>query len=141
MINIPIVTQKNNFSCGEAVITSLLQYHNCKIPRFTFSSEIDGTSPRTIEHQLRLQGFYVVSGNFGWELTKHYIRKNIPIIVCMDGHWQIIVGIESRSVVIMNPSHDKYVTMSIIKFKQRWLDYDSVGVAYKNWGIAARIML
>lgn len=138
MIRLPIVRQKNDFSCGEAVVDSLLRHHGHTIRGFKFASAIDGTSPRTIEHQLRIHGFNVVAGNFGWDLTKHYIRKSTPVIVCMDGHWVVVCGIENRSVVLMDPDQDDYRRISIVKFKERWLDYDTVGTQYRNWGIAAR---
>ena len=137
MIKIPIIQQNKDYNCGEAVVQALLLYYGSNIKNFRFASEVDGTNPRVIEHQLRLQGFNVVSGNFGWELLKYYIKKKLAVIVCSDGHWKIVCGIENRSVIFMDPLYDVYQKISIIKFKDSWLDYDSMAVKYRSWGIVA----
>lgn len=137
MIRVPIVQQSQDHNCGEAVVESILKHYQVKISRFKFSSEVDGTAPRTIEHQLRINGFYVIAGNFGWTLLKYYIRKKIPVIVCKNGHWLIVCGIQDRSVLLMDPEFDDYQKQSIRKFKEEWNDFDSMATSYKCWGIVA----
>ncbi len=134
----PLVRQTSPHNCGEAVVESLLRHYHEPVGRsHRFSSEVDGTAPRTIECFLRKQGFSVVSGNFNWALLKHYVARRLPVIVCRDGHWSVVCDIECRSVWLMDPLHDDYVKESIVRFKRTWNDWDSMATEYRSWAIAA----
>lgn len=131
----PIVRQTSGHTCGEAVVECVLRHYNMPVGRLAMASEIDGTSPRTIEHRLRRAGFGVISGNFNWRSLRHFVGRKLPIIVCREGHWLVIVAIERRSVVLMDPLRDDYVTESMIAFKRRWHDFDSMATEYRCWAI------
>ena len=135
MIKIPIIQQNNNYSCAESCIQALFAYHGINVKNFKFSSQVDGAAPRSIEHQLRINSYNVIAGNFDWNSVKYYLRRGIPVITCYSGHYVILCGTEKRSVIIMNPLYDSYQKISIKSFKDVWEDFDTVGTHYKQWCI------
>lgn len=132
MINLPIVLQKNDFSCGEAVVKSVLQYYGINL-KSKFASEIDGTSPRTIENQLRLQKLNIISGNFSISLLDYFIKLKKPVISCFLGHWVVFVGKLNKSYFYFDPEHFEYQKISVQKLKNIWYDHDTMNVKYDRW--------
>lgn len=135
MIKVPLIQQKTDYSCAEACIQSLFNFHGINYKNFKFSSQVDGTAPRTIEHHLRVYGYNVLAGNFDWLAVKYFLRRGIPVITCYDGHYVILCGTEKRSIIIMDPMHFDYQKISIKTFKNIWEDWDSIGMHYKQWCI------
>jgi ABC-type bacteriocin/lantibiotic exporter with double-glycine peptidase domain len=134
---IPIVTQRNNYSCSEACVEAVLLHYGDKSKVAPFASSEDGASPRQIEYQLRIKKLNVIAGNLDWNQVKYWLRKKIPVIVCYDGHYVILIKTQNRSIIIMDPLHIEYRKIAISKFRTNWYDYDTVGTAYSNWGIVA----
>lgn len=135
MIKLPIINQTNDYSCAECCVKSIFEYHGVKVKQTSFASPIDGTAPRSIEHQLRINGYNVVAGNMDWRGVKYYLRRGIPVITCYSGHYVILIGTEKRSILIMDPLFPDYQKLSIQNFKKIWEDVDSVGTHYKQWVI------
>ena len=135
-MRVPLVRQTADHNCGEAVVESILRHYGSKVRGLSFSSQVDGTAPRTIECFLRKQGFSVVSGNFSWTLLKQYIGRRLPGLVCRGGHWLVVCEIRDRSVWLMDPLYDDHVRESIIRFKRSWNDWDSMATEYTSWAIA-----
>lgn len=131
----PIVRQSSSHNCGEAVVESVLRHYGIPVGRLNFASEIDGTSPRTIEHRLRKARFNVISGNFTWRTLRYFVGRKLPLICCREGHWLVVTAIERRSVVIMDPLRDDYVTESMVSFRRRWHDWDTMATEYRCWAI------
>jgi len=134
---VPIINQHNNYSCGEACVESILKYYGENVKDLKFASAEDGAAPRQIEYQLRSRDFNVLSGNMDWLTVRYWLRRKVPIIVCYEGHWVILIKTYNRSILIMDPALIDYQTMSIVKFRKLWFDYDTMGTSYKNWGIIA----
>lgn len=134
-MRVPLVRQSGAHNCGEAVVESILRHYHQPVRAVRFSSEVDGTAPRTVEHQLRRHGFSVIAGNFTWATLRYHVRRKTPCIVCRDGHWVIVTALESRSVIIMDPLADDYVRESIVRFRRTWTDYDTMATEYRSWAI------
>lgn len=134
-MRVPIVRQTAEHTCGEAVVESIRRHYGMPPSRRRFASEIDGSCPRTVEHQLRRGGFNVISGNFTWRTLRYFVGRRLPVICCRQGHWLVITAMERRSLVLMDPMFDGYVTESMVSFKRRWQDWDSMATEYRSWAI------
>jgi hypothetical protein len=135
MIKLPIINQNNDYSCAECCVKSIFEYHGVKVKQTSFASPIDGTAPRSIEHQLRINEYNVIAGNMDWHSVKYYLRRGIPVITCYNSHYVVLIGTEKRSIVMMNPLYSDYQKISIKSFKDVWEDWDSMGTPYRSWCI------
>lgn len=132
---LPVINQRNNYSCGEACVTAVLKYYGETVKDIRFASAEDGAAPRQIEYQLRSREYNVLAGNMDWLSVKYWLRRKVPIIACFEGHWVVLWKTHNRSIIYMDPALLDYQTMSIAKFRKQWFDYDTMGTSYRNWGI------
>jgi len=134
-MRVPHVRQTAAHNCGEAVVESILRHHGVPVGSLRFASEVDGTAPRTIEHQLRQNGFSVLAGNFTWRTLRYFVGRKMPAVVCRDGHWVVVTAVERRSVILMDPLADDYVRQSVVAFRRVWNDWDTMATEYRSWAI------
>lgn len=69
-----------------------------------------------------------------------------------DGHYVIVIGIDAENVIVMDPARfspdelagygeslgGQRVAIPRDEFVRRWVDVDSEGAEYRNYGIAVR---
>jgi len=120
--------QETEYSCGGAVIKTLLDYFNrlngrseaeiSKALGTGFGPPNPGTHPDQMLEFLKADGFEVVSGeNASMDLVYHYLDQNVPVIALdstWGGHWRLIVGYdfngdkkkwENNDVIFADPEH------------------------------------
>lgn len=139
MIKLPIVKQNKEYNCAEACVRSVLDYYSINYKHILFASSIDGAAPRTIEHIFRKSKLNVLAGNMDFNGVKYYIKRKLPIITCFDSHYVVLVDIDDKKLIYMDPMCDEYQTISIRKFKTNWQDVDTVGTHYNHWCIIASV--
>lgn len=100
--------QTEEYSCGPAMVMSLLRYYNrlsdaemtkateLRIAKEMGTSKAIGTSPQKIIRWLKSHGFQVKTGTGGnLALLQHNLRQGIPTLVewiDWGGHWVIVTG-------------------------------------------------
>ena len=129
--------QKNDYSCGVCCIQMVLSHFGITGKNINkVASHIDGTDVRQIEHQLRLHGLQVLSGNFKFDILRYFVNiQKKPVITCFSGHFVVVVGIENRSVYYMDPLQQEVQKISMIAWNRQWWDFDSIGNPYICWCI------
>jgi predicted double-glycine peptidase len=128
LIPMKVYQQETEYSCGGAVVKSLLDYYGLlngrsesdlsKLLKTGFDEENKGTHPDNMVQVLKDEGLEVISGEGGnLELIYHYLKQGAPIIVLdstWGAHWRTIVGYddhgnyekwEDNDLIIADPEH------------------------------------
>lgn len=153
IIDIPISRQQTKYTCGVAVVKSILEYLGTTIAENRLSKVLkanseDGTDYNTIFNFLR-KVLHCQKLDY---LTINKIHKeldnNHPIIVLLqawskesnykndwkDGHYAIVIGYDDNNLYFMDPSLKKYSYIPTKEFLIRWHDKDK-NKKLKNFGI------
>lgn len=138
ILTLPDIRQKNNWSCGEAVVRTVFQFHGAagKLP---LASPIDGADPRGLEAALWRAGLSVQSGSMDLDDLRHHTRKGRPIVALVTsegvGHYVVVGGLHRGWVYFQDPLRGA-VRQKAEAFELSWKDVDRFGVRYVRWGIS-----
>ena len=140
ILNLPDVRQRNNWSCSEAAVRTVFEYHGAK-GKLPVSSPIDGADPRTLEGALHRAGLVLQSGRMDLEDLRFHTRKGRPVICLVrnqnndSGHYVVVAGV-SRGQVHFQCSTYGFAKQKAGAFEDRWWDIDRGGMKIVSWGIA-----
>lgn len=145
LLDIPDVRQRDDHSCGPAVLSALYAFHGIHRPVSFFRAQLgcnglDGVDPRTVEARLRQDDFRVVSGEFAEADLRWHPRQGRPVIVLIQhgqtGHYCLVRGVSRGSVHYLDPI-DGLTAMKTAAFLAVWHDFDGrFGCPYERWGMA-----
>lgn len=148
-LRVPITPQAASFSCGAAVVLSLLVYWNgydgqeVDLYRALGTNKNTGTEPYRIAQVLRSAGLSVASregmtiADLQRALTRHQtvildiqawpdkpVRVPWPE-VWNEGHYVVLVGLDETFAYFMDPSvKTGYAFIPISELLERWHDYE-----------------
>lgn len=137
--------QTTPYTCGPAVLISLLRHHGRNGDELQIAEEAKctpakGTSPEGMVMWLEEHGFEVTWGEQGsLELLRNRLEKGHPTIIewiDWGGHWVIVVGYDTRGtptlrddVIIFADPADHYdgkrdglTSFNALRFKHMWFD-------------------
>lgn len=162
-INVPNIPQHDDFSCGAAVMASVISYYglaegdpadiekNCiKVCKTTTE---EGTSFENLENAARTFGLRVVASakEMTLEALKGYLDSKYPVICAIQawgedhhrdyakdesGHYVVAIGYDDANIYFQDPviEHSRgYMPFSV--FEKRWHDQEETGPRYNHWGL------
>ncbi len=125
--------------CGPASLKMVLDYYGVsaseqELAKLTGSSKEKGTSIEGLIKAVKHFGFNVfVKENSTLNDLKYFIKRNIPVIVDWfaedDGHYSVVVDINKKNVVLMDPALRKILVyirrrkFSPETFQRVWFDF------------------
>lgn len=145
---VPDVRQSTTYSCGAAALQALLSYWGIDTREQDLMQKLgttpeEGTSPQAIVRVAGELGCEAsLKENLGFEEIDESLRRRVPVICAIqawtdsrtaqfswdkaweDGHYVIVLGLDSRSVYVEDPS--LLGTRGVIpraEFAARWHDY------------------
>jgi len=119
--------------CGPASLKMVLDYYGvsvseAEIAKLSGASKEKGVSAEVLIRVAKGLGFRVFSkknGNFGDIET--FVRKKIPVIVDWfledEGHYSVVVDIDKKNIVLMDPSLKGKRKLSRDSFLRTWFDF------------------
>lgn len=135
-LNIPLVKQETQFTCGPASLRSVFLFNGNDVPEseitelVTIDPEL-GTSLKEMVKIIKYYGYYgeaYVNGTM--EMIEEYLSQNIPVIVnwfSIDkGHYSVISGIENYDIYFMDPEFGTERSMPIKQFESLWFGLDDI---------------
>ena len=158
LIRVPLTRQSSNYTCGVAVLQSILYFHDAQddysedtLVKELKADPVNGTSYQAIANFARSKG-YLVDVRTGMTLDdiRDFIEKGVPVIVLVqawaespvdysrdwdDGHYAVAIGYDRDSVYFMDPSTmGNYTYLPNQEFLDRWHDEDK-GVKLDRFGL------
>jgi len=158
LIRLPLTRQSSNYTCGVAVLQSILYFHDAQddysedtLVKELKADPVNGTSYQAMANFARSKG-YLVDVRTGMTLDdiRDFIEKGVPIIVLVqawaespvdysrdwdDGHYAVAIGYDRDSVYFMDPSTmGNYTYLPNQEFLDRWHDEDK-GVKLDRFGL------
>ncbi len=153
LIHMKVYHQETEYSCGAAVIKTLLDYYSilrnrseadiCDKLGTRFEAPHQGTHPDKMVRYLRDEGLNVEFGeNKEIALIYHYIDQGLPVIVLdstWGGHWRMIVGYDSpdnqrqdtvRNIFIADPV---YKTINQVSNSCKGIMQEKEDQFYAKW--------
>jgi len=147
-INLPNVSQQYDWSCGAAVVLSLLLYYgkgplNEEIVGKKLKMDETGTDPYQIKRVLKNYGLkFIEYRGMTIEQLRQNVDKGRPVLImlqawgkpekysrckngCKDGHWLIAIGYDKYNIYFEDPVLN--ISRGYIKVKEldaRWHDYE-----------------
>jgi predicted double-glycine peptidase len=142
---VPIVRQATPYTCGAAVMQSILAYygedwHEAALVTELKSDPEQGTDYRQMERFGREHGLAVaVNQHMTIADIRGGVAAGLPVVVAFqawgekpdryeagwdDGHYAIVVGMDAANLYFMDPSTvGNYTFIPIREFEARWHDY------------------
>lgn len=150
LIRVPLMRQGLNYTCGPAVLASMLYYYDQskdfledELAKMLRANEQDGTLVADMVRVSEAEGFTVTTYyNWNLEALKASIDNGTPVIVLLqawaekvpghdyktdweNGHFAIVVGYDKKNLYFMDPStFGNYTFIPIKQFLDRWHDMD-----------------
>lgn len=145
LIEVPQTRQATPYTCGVAVVQSILAYNGFYYRQDVLEEKVgatpeDGTNPRQIMAGLREFGIGAeLEQNIGLERLRARIDSGKPVICVLqawnddpgfdystgwdDGHYAIAIGYDDARIYFMDPSTlDNYTYIDNARFLERWHD-------------------
>lgn len=155
-VHVKNVKQQKDYSCGAAVLKSILHYYGVKVTENAIR-KIAGTSKKGTDTQnlilaARHYGLKTkAKHNMNLRQLKQWLNKNRAVVVCLQtqgkkeqqqnlnlGHYMIAIGYDSKYIYFEDPYQNKGYRgcISIDEFMDRWKDSTSEGMMRFRWGLA-----
>jgi ABC-type bacteriocin/lantibiotic exporter with double-glycine peptidase domain len=143
IIEIPIVKQKSEHDCGQAVFLAVCKYLRVKLNRPGTTPEsdpINGLHPFELEPAFRRLGLAVVAGSMDLDDLRYHAKRSRPVVCLIQfgdsGHWVVSGGVARGRVWIMEPFEGEWRGVPEAEFLAAWRDHDRHGTTFRNYGIA-----
>jgi predicted double-glycine peptidase len=157
LIRLPLTRQATDYTCGVAVVQSVLYYNGIEYRQDILEKELGATPDDGTSH-IEMRSFLVNQGigaefeeNLTLEKLIEYLRSDKPVICLIqawngqedydysnsweDGHYVVAVGFDDKAIYFMDPSTlGNYTYIPFDEFQTRWHDGDT-GNMYYNAGI------
>jgi predicted double-glycine peptidase len=158
LIRVPLTRQTSDYTCGVAVMQSILYYLDEKddyseeiLIRELKADPVNGTSYQAMADFARSKGYRVeVRTEMRLDDLRDFIDKGEPVIVLIqawaespvdysrdweDGHYVVAIGYDRDNVYFMDPSTlGNYTYLPNREFFDRWHDEDA-GVQLNHFGM------
>ena len=119
--------------CGPASLKIVMDYYGvsiseAKIAKLGGSSIKKGTPIKGLIKAAKHFGFKSFSKkNSSFSDIKYFIKKGIPVIIDWfledEGHYSVVVDINKKSIVLMDPSLAGKRKIALEKFLRLWFDF------------------
>ncbi|MDP1538735.1 MAG: cysteine peptidase family C39 domain-containing protein [bacterium] len=119
--------------CGPASLKMVLEHYGVsvsesKIARIAGASKGKGVSAKGLIKAARHFGFQAFSKkNSSLGDIKYLIKRKIPVIVDWffedEGHYSVVVDIDKKNIILMDPGLGGERKMPIEKFLRIWFDF------------------
>ncbi len=139
MLKIRPFIQQRNVTCGPSSLKTVFQYYGVRMTEAELAKECRtrGDYGTPLEAMIRVpqrHGLRVVVKKVTSVLAdiRHFVDQGYPVIVNWysnryppaGGHYSIVIGVEGRTVVLLDPSDGKRVRIPWHEFRQLWFDFD-----------------
>lgn len=119
--------------CGPASLKMVMEHYGVSVPEKEIA-RISGASHKTGVSQ---EGLIKAAKHFGFDVfskekssfndLRHFINKGVPVIVDWfsedEGHYSVVVDIDSKNIVLMDPEVNGERKMPLEKFQRLWFDF------------------
>jgi len=119
--------------CGPASLKMVLDYYGVSVSE----KEIAEAAGASREKGASKEGLVKAAKHFGFRVfikeksnlgdLRRFIKKGVPVIVDWfsedDGHYSVVVDIDGKNVVLMDPELNGKRKMSLEKFQRLWFDF------------------
>lgn len=133
---LPDVRQADNFSCGEQLARSLLQFWGARPRVIALSNPMDGVHPATLLSIFRAAGLRCLSGEASVELLRGLTALGFPAAALIqkdgDGHWVGVEAVRRGRVEYQCPLEGK-CRVPVAEFDAAWHDVDLWGASYRRF--------
>jgi len=136
--------------CGPASLKMVLNYYEIAatesaVARASGASKEKGASKDGLIKAARYFGFKVfVKEKSSLDDLRRFIKKGIPVIVDWfsgdDGHYSVVVDIDQKNIVLMDPELAGKRKMSVDKFQRLWFDFPGEFIKNQN-DLVLRLMI
>ena len=119
--------------CGPASLKMVLDYYGvsvseAEIAKLSGASKEKGVSAEGLIRAAKSLGFRAFSKkNSTFKDIRNFIRKKMPVIVDWfledEGHYSVVVDIDKRNIVLMDPSLKGMRKMPQEVFLRTWFDF------------------
>jgi predicted double-glycine peptidase len=156
ILNFPDTRQATEWTCGDAVAQTCLQYygideHEMDLAAFLGSTEKEGTSINKIIKYLNMNGLQTDCKEM---MTVndliYYINKDVPVIMMIQawggekdytkvwehGHYTVAIGYTKDKILFSEPSLYNTGYIGYRELMTRWHDADTDGKRYVRFGCA-----
>lgn len=154
LIELPQTRQATNYTCGVAVVQSILAYNGVKLREDVLAEKVKATPERGTAPDAMMS--YLAEHGIGTRLVKNmtlaelraFIDASCPVICFLqawnedpefdystgweDGHYAIAIGYDAERVYFMDPSTiANYTYIPNQQFLSRWHDGDETHQVYQ----------
>lgn len=140
----PDVRSQNGFSCGATCFQMVCEYFGTSLTREDAANILgtdkdDGTRPTELIAGAASLGLMAEDFHNGTiETLRQHVAAGHPVIVATNyqgGHWLVVVGVDSYSVRVQDPSYGP-CKKNVADFLTHWHDTDADGREYVRYGLA-----
>lgn len=126
--------QKKDFTCGPACLQMVFNFFGKKrkqqyISKLANTTHKSGTRNIDMINAVRKEGFYYhVYENGTLDQIRYFVDCGLPVIIEYvepsgnEVHFSVVIGYNSRNIIMNDPWNGKDFALSIKKFGSRWYD-------------------
>ncbi len=143
-LNVPVVLQGNDFSCGRAALQAILDAHGVAVDNLALGQALgtdpdDGTQPDALVDLVKSLGLPCeVRDHASLDDLAHALDAGAPCICCVQknggGHWVTLVDMDEDYVYVMDPLSGMR-TIPAADWLRDWHD-TAGGKTYTRWALA-----
>lgn len=138
ILDLPVVLQRDEFSCGAAVFACVTRYWEGR-GRKIKSHPHYGTHPDVLEMAFHAAGYHVLAGVMDLEQLKYTTGRGWPVACLVrsegEGHWVVVRGVFRNRVYLMDPATGR-ADVSATDWLEAWSDFDRRGTVFRQYGLA-----
>lgn len=119
--------------CGPASLKMVFDYYGVSVPEAQIAKAAGatrkkGVTPKGLVRAARKFGFRAVFKENGTFFDiRRFIRQGIPVIVDWfsedEGHYSVVVGIDAKNIILIDPELGGRRKMPLKKFLRVWFDF------------------
>lgn len=137
-LELPVVLQRTDHTCGAAVFACVTHYWELKKRRVKADSW-NGKHPMELEPDFRKLGYFTFSGTMSLDHLKAVTATGTPVCCliqsCGVGHWVVVSGVKRNRVYMMDPAVGLR-SMPVPEWESVWHDADRHGTVFRRHGLA-----
>ena len=138
LLELPVVLQRTEHSCGSAVFACVTHYWELKRRRIK-ADPWNGKHPMELEPDFRKLGYHTFSGTMSLDHLKAVVATGTPVCCLVQsegcGHWVVVAGVMRGRVYFMDPAHGNR-SLPVTEWESRWHDSDRQGTVFRRHGLA-----
>jgi predicted double-glycine peptidase len=138
LLDLPVVLQRTDHSCGAAVFACVTHYWELKKRRIK-ADPWNGKHPMELEPDFRKLGYFTFSGTMSLDHLRAVTAAGTPVCGLIQsggcGHWVVVRGVARNRVYVMDPAEGLH-SISANEWEDRWFDADRQGTVFRRHGLA-----